>query len=156
MSDISRYFSQNYKFATARFLADAKKFGEVKMYSDPESEYVVPVLKVGNGPNKVVINTGIHGTEGFFGSAFFSRWLENGAKFLDKKYNEKFTVALVHVINGFGMEHYVRENANNVDLNRNFCDWAADAPKNYMYRASHDLLVSKPGLWKLVKLLWFR
>jgi polar amino acid transport system ATP-binding protein len=43
-----------------------------------------------------------------------------------------------------------------VDLNRNFCDWAADAPKNYMYRASHDLLVSKPGLWKLVKLLWFR
>ncbi len=154
--NIEKYFSQNYTEATQRFVENAKKYGKIKYFVGDKDEYAVPVLKIGTGPHKIVINTGMHGLEGFFGSAILNRWLDDDAVFLDKKFRRKFTIVFIHIVNAYGMKHLIRENENNVDLNRNFRDWTIPPPLNRMYRFSHNLLTSKPGWFKFWRLLFFK
>ncbi|PJZ67596.1 DUF2817 domain-containing protein [Leptospira wolffii] len=70
----------------------------------------------------VVMSSGIHGIEGFAGSAFQRRWLE---EFLldDKgpyKAPQNVDFILLHGINAYGFKNLLRVNERNVDLNRNF------------------------------------
>lgn len=153
---VNNYFPKDYNQATERFLEYAGKYGKVKSYKNEKSKYGVPVLTIGTGPNKIVINTGIHGVEGFFGNAFFIKWLADNNKFLDKRFWKNYTIVFIHIINGYGMDHVVRKNANEVDLNRNFRDWDTPVPVNELYRLSHDLIISKPGWIKFFRMLWHR
>lgn len=63
-----------------------------------------------------VHSSGLHGVEGFAGSAVQLQWLEDGIPEL----GPGCAIALVHVMNPFGMAWLRRVNENNVDLNRNF------------------------------------
>lgn len=89
----------------------------------------------------VLIVSGTHGVEGYAGSALQRWWLENRAA----STTEGVRVVLVHALNPFGFSWVRRVNENNVDLNRNFLDWAQPPPKNPDYDDIADLLV--PDDW---------
>ncbi|HEY2735626.1 MAG TPA: M14 family metallopeptidase, partial [Polyangiales bacterium] len=63
-----------------------------------------------------VLSTGIHGVEGYAGSAI-ARYLLAGL--LDRLDQRDTGILLVHALNPYGFANFVRVNANNVDLNRN-------------------------------------
>lgn len=69
----------------------------------------------------VVVSSGLHGVEGFFGSAVQLAWLEGvGAGRIDVPPGT--AVVLVHAVNPYGFAWRRRANERNVDLNRNFLD----------------------------------
>ena len=63
-----------------------------------------------------VHSSGLHGVEGFAGSAIQLQWLEEE----NLEPGPDCAIALVHAMNPFGMAWLRRVNENNVDLNRNF------------------------------------
>lgn len=66
----------------------------------------------------LILSSGLHGVEGFFGSAAQLAWLASlaSATALPKDVR----VVVVHALNPFGFAWLRRWNENNVDLNRNF------------------------------------
>jgi len=54
-------------------------------------------------------------------------------------------VLLVHGLNPYGFAHWTRTTENNVDLNRNFIDFAVPPPRNPGYAEVHELLC--PAEW---------
>ena len=67
----------------------------------------------GDGPRALVLSSGLHGVEGFAGSAVQLDLIRRGLP-------EDLRVVLLHALNPFGMANSRRVNENNVDLNRNF------------------------------------
>lgn len=67
--------------------------------------------------NLIVITSGVHGVEGYVGSAMLDIFLEQFSPELNK---ENTGLVLVHSVNPVGMKEMRRYNENNVDLNRNF------------------------------------
>ena len=81
---------------------DVAKFGD----ADPEGV--------------VIVSSGLHGVEGFFGSAVQLAWLmTRGAGWWPPS---RTLLVMVHALNPFGFAWRRRWNENNVDLNRNFLD----------------------------------
>ena len=82
-------------------------------------------------PRRAFIHSsGLHGVEGFAGSAIQLQWLEEGIPPLPAD----GAVAIVHAMNPFGMAWLRRVNENNVDLNRNFLgadEEYSGAPEHY-------------------------
>ena len=77
--------------------------------------------------NKLYMSTsGIHGVEGFAGSAIQLSILDKLNSIPDKT-----ALAFIHILNPWGMSWIRRENESNVDLNRNFLN------KNEEYKGSH-------------------
>lgn len=76
----------------------------------------------------LVVISGLHGTEGFAGSAAQIAWIErHGSRALPAD----VAVLMLHAVNPWGFSHRSRCNENFVDLNRNFVDHGnlpADAP----------------------------
>ena len=105
-------------------------------------ELSVDVALVGarNPRRAVVVSSGLHGVEGFFGSAVQLAWLRRlreGAEAIPGG----TLVVLLHAVNPFGFAWRRRANEENVDLNRNFLD----AGETYggvpaHYDGVHDLL----------------
>ena len=67
----------------------------------------------GSGKKTLVLSSGLHGVEGFAGSAIQLQMLQGGLP-------DDIRVVMLHVLNPYGMAHIRRVNENNVDLNRNF------------------------------------
>jgi len=67
--------------------------------------------------NLIIISTGLHGIEGYVGSAMLKLFMD---EFLPRLENEHTGLLLIHAINPSGMKNYRRYNENNADLNRNF------------------------------------
>jgi Protein of unknown function (DUF2817) len=83
----------------------------------------------------LLVSSGIHGVEGFTGSALqiaFTSELAAAAP-------ARTGVLLVHALNPFGFAHLRRANEHNVDLNRN-CLQCFPGPANEAYRAFSALL----------------
>lgn len=68
----------------------------------------------------LVVESGLHGAEGFAGSAIQSAVLRDG-RFRDLPPN--LAIVLVHAINPWGFAWNRRFNEDNIDLNRHFVDW---------------------------------
>jgi len=84
-------------------------------------------------PQRMLIHSsGLHGVEGFAGSAIQLRCLEDRWPAL----RTDSAIIMVHVLNPYGMAWLRRVNENNVDLNRNFRapkdSDAADDPGKYL------------------------
>ena len=98
-------------------------------------ELVVDVALVGaRSPRRaVVVSSGLHGVEGFFGSAVQLAWLRRfrgGVASLPGG----TLVVLLHAVNPFGFAWRRRADEGNVDLNRNFLDAGeayAGIPEHY-------------------------
>jgi hypothetical protein len=145
------YYSNDWGHATIKFVTQATDLGTVKWQKHPKSDFHIPYLTVGTGTDKIVINSGIHGAEAYLGSAAQILIMQELMPDLLPEFFGKYTLILIHVVNGWGMENGMREvmddNGGLVDLNRNFgVDFSRSEslPKNPLYRQAHDLLLSSP------------
>jgi len=134
MSD--RYFSNSYAEARHRFReAAAAVRAIVRTYSvesTSSNELTIDVAVLGGDSDPaLVVSSGIHGVEGFFGSAVQLALLES----LDGASSKKnIRLVLIHGMNPYGYAYLRRVNEDNVDLNRNFLTGAHDytgAPDGY-------------------------
>ena len=144
-------FSPSYVVARRRFRDVARGAGAVlEAFPIPGrgpggETLAVDVATVGAArpARAVVVSSGLHGVEGFFGSAVQLAWLEGvGAGRIDVPPGT--AVVLVHAVNPYGFAWRRRANERNVDLNRNFLDPGepyAGAPP--LYDRVHRLL--NPG-----------
>ena len=120
-------FSANHAIARTRFLAAAAA-AEAQQTSLPitakgpgGSLLSIDIARIGTTtPRRVVLHTsGVHGVEGFPGSAIQLRILERFANG-DIQLDEDVAIDLVHSVNPWGFAWLRRVNEDNADLNRNF------------------------------------
>jgi hypothetical protein len=132
---IEQSFASDYASARARFAAAALTSGAQlsTFFCDaigPEGERLAmdtAYLGAPDSPNILVVTSGVHGVEGYAGSAIQVDMLRAG-------WNRRDTaLLLVHFVNPFGMAWSTSDNEDGVDLNRNFVDFAAGLPVNRYY-----------------------
>lgn len=122
----SRYFSPDYSSARDRFLRAAAAAG-LELESHPIAargpggeELAIDVASCGAAePTRtVVVSSGLHGVEGFLGSACQLRYLEEHVA--ERTLPEGLRLVFLHALNPYGFAWVRRVNERNVDLNRNF------------------------------------
>ena len=126
----SLWFSKSYSEAAGRFSIACDLFKEnnheithdrlMLGLEGPEKEpLAIDIAVVGSlNSGKVLLSTsGIHGVEGYPGSAIQLSIMDRIAK---QETFDDHAVIFVHCINPYGMAWWRRFNENNVDLNRNF------------------------------------
>lgn len=119
----SNPFSQDYATARSRFIEKATKIGAKRFElqlsaTGPDNlPLSIDIALIGNpNPTQVLLHcSGIHGVEGFAGSAIQLDLMDKLPTLPDQA-----AIVFVHVLNPFGMSWIRRVNESNVDLNRNF------------------------------------
>lgn len=120
------HFSSQYSEAKERFLVAANDCNAwvsghaINARSLDDEELTIDTAYLGpESPACVLaISSGLHGVEGFAGSAIQHQLLRDHAAVLDLEGGTG--LLLVHALNPFGFSALRRVNENNVDLNRNF------------------------------------
>ena len=117
------FYSSTYDEARSRFIDSATAIdATLNSYSVPvegaaPDEFTIDVATVGpDDAPAIVVSSGLHGVEGFLGSAIQLaklRELEAGSA-------DNIRWVFIHAINPFGFARNRRFNEDNVDLNRNF------------------------------------
>eukprot|EP00536_Pseudo-nitzschia_multiseries_P005060 jgi/Psemu1/323721/estExt_fgenesh1_pg.C_910018 len=137
--DPCKLFSSDYEEARQKFHDAVESLK--KNYSSNVSIFSLPVTPVGDektaltldiaiipGNSRdlgtIVHSSGVHGVEGYAGSAIQLALLEmlfsgDSESAIPNILKERPTFVLVHAVNPVGMKQYRRFNENNVDLNRN-------------------------------------
>lgn len=116
-------FSTSYTEARVRFREAAVESGaqlaSYPVLASSHEDLSIDVAVLGNRSSEsaVVISSGCHGVEGFFGSAVQLSCLKN---LLHQRTTLNHRLVLVHAINPYGFQTLRRCNEDNVDLNRNF------------------------------------
>ena len=119
----SEYFSTHYTGARHRFCQAANDAGgrlhelTLGARGPNQEKLIINVAWLGaEKPDRVLLHTsGVHGVEGFTGSAIQIQLLQKPPAL-----GEADALVVVHVINPYGMAWLRRFNETNVDLNRNF------------------------------------
>lgn len=131
---VRRSFSTSYSEARLRFLGAAQATGASIAHFPcpalgPAGELLATdvVYVEGAGPDIVAITSGVHGVEGYAGSALqvdtlLRGWPADGPSLL-----------LVHFVNPYGMAWTCSDNEEGVDVNRNFLDFTQPARRNHLY-----------------------
>ena len=116
----SGMFTRSYIDARAAFRAAARQAGAtleaheiVPPQGDEPEGLTIDVAILGSGPKALVLSSGLHGIEGFAGSAVQLQMLRETLP-------KDIRVVMLHALNPYGMHHTRRVNESNVDLNRNF------------------------------------
>ena len=115
--------------------------------SQQQTDYTTDIVVIpGNQPGLTIHSSGVHGVEGYAGSAIQVAFLQ----LLGQLYNENEhgplrwrhpTIILVHAVNPVGMAHYRRVNERNVDLNRNGLrpdEWSSEYVRAHPNRDNYD------------------
>jgi hypothetical protein len=149
---INALFSRDYAQARQKFRDAASRRGlaiESHVLPMPGANgetLATDVVRVGsaNASKMLVVISGVHGVEGFCGSA-----IQTGMLLLDADGHadalHDTAVLHVHAVNPFGFSHLRRVTQENVDLNRNFVDFSKPLPVNEGYAEIHELLL--PAQW---------
>lgn len=124
-----KYFSESYIEARKKFrdAADSVKKSLVAtsvqvstlLVKDPDYTMDICVIKGSRAHGLLVHSSGVHGVEGYAGSAIQIATLHAMAC---SGQVPEVTSVFVHAVNPYGMAHFRRWNENNVDLNRNALD----------------------------------
>lgn len=146
MADLSS-FSSSYQEAREKFLdaAGAQAAHERHPLKGPAGEALfldVAVLGPRDASRVFAVGCGTHGIEGYPGSAALTHWMRSGGA---KRLPPDTAVIFLHAHNPWGFAHKTRVTEDNVDLNRNFVDFAAPLPANPGYREVHPLIT--PDTW---------
>ncbi len=116
----SRFFSDNYQQARDRFRQAASRLDAERSAHaiDVSKHLTIDIATIGSSDaaKAIIVSSGVHGVEGFFGSAIQSAWLS------DRKTADfdNIRMVFIHAINPYGFDNLRRFNEDNVDLNRNF------------------------------------
>lgn len=140
-------FSDSYAEARRKFVEAARRAGaKLASYKHPsergpggEALYLdVSVLGPGDAARVFVVGSGTHGIEGYSGSAAQRAWLRSRPRL-----PKNTAVAFFHAHNPWGFAHKTRTTEENVDLNRNFIDFARPLPANPGYLELHPLIATQ-------------
>ncbi|GKZ00279.1 hypothetical protein MPSEU_000980800 [Mayamaea pseudoterrestris] len=165
------YFSDNYTQARERFqravqLIPSAKLESILIYKDnlhQESYYMDICILPGSQPGLVIHSSGVHGVEGYAGSAVQLALLDSPS--FKTKHSDRPTLVLVHAVNPYGMAHYRRVNEHNVDLNRNALTKQEFESIHEHHNASHESYAKlqdlfnphqAPSLWSAYASFWPR
>jgi len=154
------FFSADYFQARHRFRQAVEQAGgqleSHRLAQDHADDLTVDVGTIGpRDAATVVLSSGLHGVEGFLGSAVQLSCLADAGRRLKSSLRYVF----VHAINPFGFTHLRRFNEDNIDLNRNFHDGSGSvppAPDGYERLAGLLNPPSPPTRWEAfpVKAAW--
>jgi len=135
-------FSESYAEAREKFLDAAGD--RVAHYAHPEKGLFMDVAVLGDPAARDIfaVGCGTHGIEGYSGSAALTNWLRSGAA---TRVAPGTAVVLFHAHNPWGFAHRTRVTEENVDLNRNFIDFARPLPSNPGYAELHPIIT--PQRW---------
>jgi hypothetical protein len=152
--DPCHVFSDTYQEARALFRQAAQGIAGCELHAlsvHENDNYTIDIAVLpGNLPGFTVHTSGVHGVEGYAGSAVQIAFLEailsatntttttNTTKPIEQL--ELPTIMFVHAYNPVGMAHYRRTNEHNVDLNRNALtleEWNTYAAHHYN-RANYE------------------
>ncbi len=122
------YFAKNYEQSRQNFIQKVAwmqaKFPQSRYYSylmppgNKDGLYTdVLYIPVKDSDTLIVITSGVHGIEGFTGSALQKAIMN---LFFVETVPLKTSLLFVHSVNPYGHKNFRRVNENNVDLNRNF------------------------------------
>lgn len=160
-------FSSDYAAARARFRAAAEAAG-FSLVAEPidqegptgESLTIDFAYRGPKRPSRaIVLSSGTHGVEGYFGSAIQIALLEKSTRWgrLHPESRMRFTgqdedvgILMVHALNPYGFAWVRRVNEDNVDLNRNFLSEGepySGAPDGYR---DLDSLLNPPSAPRLL------
>jgi hypothetical protein len=109
----------------ASFDSISKRWADCRFISHSladSSDLTIDVISADAAREKqklLILTTGLHGIEGYVGSAVLQLFIQ---EYLPRLDHETTGLLLVHPINPYGMKHRTRVNKNSVDLNRNFED----------------------------------
>ena len=146
------YFAQTYAEARDRFCAAARSRGlGVETHVHPlvgrDGEMLaMDVARDGPADAKslLVISSACHGVEGFCGSGVQGALLDSDG-WHDEVQRAGVAVLYIHALNPWGFSWWRRTTHENVDLNRNFRDFADALPRNAAYDELADAVV--PDAW---------
>lgn len=135
-------FAKDYDSARSRFRRlslQATDSLAVHPVSDPDDDLSIDVAEFGDPQARrtLVISSGLHGVEGFVGSAIQARLIE---KLISGGFPKGCSLVLIHAINPYGFKHLRRVNEDNIDLNRNFLVDFNQKPTASGYARFHALL----------------
>lgn len=92
-----------------------------KVPGQTDDDLYIDTIHLKTGPEKknlAIIASGVHGIEGYTGSALQNIFIDQLLR--NKKKYDGFDFLFIHAVNPWGFKHKRRVNENNVDLNRNF------------------------------------
>jgi hypothetical protein len=128
------YFSPDYFTARSRWREAAAKLNcrleahqidaAAPIGDSPEARLhqrlTIDVAILGNpwARKALVISSGLHGVEGFLGSAVQLALFDRCS--IDNRLPSDLAIVSIHILNPFGCAWYRRTNEDNIDLNRNF------------------------------------
>lgn len=139
MNDRGHFFSDNFRQAQQRLRSAALRMGiYARHYVHPlrgvDGEPLgTDVYLVGNplAPRILAIESGTHGVEGYAGSAIQLALFE---EILPNFRSADTAVLVIHAVNPFGFSWRRRGDEQNIDLNRNFVDFAnPNATRNDLF-----------------------
>lgn len=145
-------FSASYAEARTKFIAAAQAAGaqlehhELDGQAGAQGETLamdVALLGPAAAASLLVLSSGVHGAEGFCGSGCQIALLHDETLLALAK-ERGVAVMLIHAVNPYGFSHLRRTNEDNIDLNRNFIDFAQPT-RNPAYAGLHDLML--PAQW---------
>jgi hypothetical protein len=139
-------FSADYAEAREKFLAAARIAGAAtKAYSNPlqgpkGESLSTDIAYIGdrNAPKVLSLFSATHGIEGFCGSGAQVDLLTSGI--LESRPKD-MAILMIHAVNCHGFAWIRRTTEENVDLNRNWVDFAKPLPENSSYDEIADALV---------------
>lgn len=146
--DIAQCFHRDWSAANRAFLDCCAQHGfAVKCYPHPilgpdgeALETVAAWVGPRDAKRLLILVSGTHGLEGLAGSGCQIHWIENdGAATLPLG----TAALLIHIINPWGCAWGRRQTEENVDLNRNFCDFTRSLPQNAHYEELHQALLTR-------------
>jgi Protein of unknown function (DUF2817) len=134
------HFSPTYREARAKFLAATEAAGlDARGHTHPmlgRDDELLAMDVVREGPpdaaSLLIISSACHGVEGFCGSGVQTALLHDPA-WRAAVAEAGIAVLYLHALNPYGFSWWRRTTHENVDLNRNFHDFAAPLPANAGY-----------------------
>ncbi len=155
MMSIPSSFSSSYAQARVKFLEAAAIAGlSIASFAHPlrgkEDEDLAMDVALEGSPHAkelLMVSSACHGVEGFCGSGVQVFALHD-SEWREKAKKAGVAVLYIHALNPYGFSHLRRVTNENVDLNRNFQNFAKPLPPstdNPGYVSLHDLLL--PNEW---------
>lgn len=140
-------FANDYFHARQKFLdacGDATLSVQTHLHPSAKGpggeDLFLDVTEIGNhhAASAIVLVSATHGVEGFCGSACQTGIIKHLRDQVDDK---SVRLVFVHALNPYGFAWERRVNEGNIDLNRNFVNFAEDLPDNKGYEMLREALV---------------
>ena len=152
MISIPSAFAPSYAQARVKFLeAAATASTAIRSFKHPlpgrDGEQLAMDVALDGDPASerlLIVSSACHGVEGYCGSGVQVFALHDD-EWRAKARDAGVAVLYIHALNPYGFSHIRRVTQENVDLNRNFHDFAQPLPVNTAYREIAELVL--PATW---------